>query len=59
MELLKGGELLSRILKQRCFTEEQAVDIMWQLVMTVEFMHSKGVVHRDLKPEVSMCSRNV
>ncbi|ESO87773.1 hypothetical protein LOTGIDRAFT_166364 [Lottia gigantea] len=50
-ELLRGGELLSRIKKKKNFSETEASDIMCQLVKAVEFMHSKGVVHRDLKPE--------
>lgn len=53
MELLKGGELLSRIKKKKFFTETEASEIMGKLVKAVEFMHSRGVVHRDLKPEVT------
>ncbi|XP_076464763.1 ribosomal protein S6 kinase alpha-5-like [Babylonia areolata] len=51
MELLEGGELLSRIKQRKFFTETEAIDIMNKLVRAVDFMHSKGVVHRDLKPE--------
>ena len=53
MEHLKGGELFERIKKKKSFTETEASEIMLKLVQAVEFMHSKGVVHRDLKPEVS------
>ena len=56
MELLEGGELLSRIKRKQFFTEVEAMDIMNKLVRAVDFMHSKGVVHRDLKPEVSCVS---
>ena len=52
MEHLKGGELLQRLRKQKSFTEAQACSIFRQLVSAVSFMHSKRVVHRDLKPEV-------
>ena len=52
MELLKGGELLGRLKKKKFFTEIEASEIMRKLVRAVEFMHSQGVVHRDLKPEV-------
>ena len=53
MDLLGGGELLNRIRKNKSFTEPQASAIMRKLVSAVGFMHQRGVVHRDLKPEVS------
>lgn len=52
LELLRGGELLDRIRKKERFTEDEASQIMRKLVNAVHFIHSKGVVHRDLKPEV-------
>lgn len=52
MELLKGGELLGRLRHKKFFTETEASDLMSKLVKAVEFMHNRGVVHRDLKPEV-------
>lgn len=54
MELLKGGELLNRLRKKKTFTEPEASEIMCKLVQAISFMHSKGVVHRDLKPEVGV-----
>lgn len=56
LELLKGGELLERIRQKHKFTEAEASRIMRQLVSAVSFMHSRGVVHRDLKPEVCLFS---
>ena len=53
LDLLKGGELLERIRKKARFTEIEASQIMKKLVSAVDFMHNHGVVHRDLKPEVS------
>ena len=51
-ELLKGGELLGRLKKKKFFTETEASSIMRRLVKAVDHIHSRGVVHRDLKPEV-------
>ncbi|KAJ6218094.1 hypothetical protein RDWZM_009251 [Blomia tropicalis] len=51
LELLRGGELLSRIRKRTRFTESQAWPVFQQLVSAVAYLHSKGIVHRDLKPE--------
>lgn len=54
LELLHGGELLERIRRKDRFTETEASRIMRQLVSAVSFMHERGVVHRDLKPEVTL-----
>ena len=54
LELLGGGELLERIRKKKNFSEVEASNIMRKLASAVEFMHGRGVVHRDLKPEVNM-----
>lgn len=53
MELLNGGELFERIKKKKHFSETEASYIMRKLVSAVSHMHDVGVVHRDLKPEVS------
>ena len=57
MEHLKGGELLQRIRKKKRFCEAEAAKLMKKLVSVVHFMHYKGVVHCDLKPEVVKCYR--
>uniref|UniRef100_A0A5K1VMB3 non-specific serine/threonine protein kinase n=1 Tax=Callithrix jacchus TaxID=9483 RepID=A0A5K1VMB3_CALJA len=49
-DLMKGGELLDRILKQKCFSEREASDILYVISKTVDYLHCQGVVHRDLKP---------
>ena len=54
MEYLKGGELLTKIRLKKKFSEKEAATIMKKLISAVNFMHFQGVVHRDLKPEVSI-----
>jgi len=51
MELLRGGELLQRIRLQEHFTETEAARIWRKLLSGVHSIHSKGIVHRDLKAE--------
>lgn len=49
-ELMKGGELLDKILRQKFFSEKEASAVLHTITKTVEYLHAQGVVHRDLKP---------
>ena len=49
MELCEGGDLYTR----DPYTEDEALRIVTAVVSAIEYMHSKGVIHRDLKYEVS------
>ncbi|PUZ54689.1 hypothetical protein GQ55_5G151500 [Panicum hallii var. hallii] len=50
MELVRGGELFSRVSKGR-LREDTARRYFQQLISAVAFCHARGVFHRDLKPE--------
>ncbi|CAB0034513.1 unnamed protein product [Trichogramma brassicae] len=50
LELLKGGELLDRMLQRRNFTEAEAAEVMFTISSVVHYLHENGVVHRDIKP---------
>ena len=43
MELMKGGELLDRILKHKSLSEREAALIMFTLASTFTFLHEEGV----------------
>ncbi|XP_059619454.1 ribosomal protein S6 kinase 2 beta isoform X2 [Phlebotomus argentipes] len=50
MELLKGGELLDRILTIQRMSEMEASAVLRTVISAVAYLHEHGVVHRDLKP---------
>jgi serine/threonine protein kinase len=45
-----GGELFFHLKKMRRFTEEMVRFYCAELTVTLEFLHSKSVIYRDLKP---------
>jgi len=51
MELLSGGELFNRIVEQGRFTEANAAALFSQILLSMEYLHSLNIVHRDVKPE--------
>ena len=51
MELMNGGDVFDRILSLSKYTEKDARDLVRFLLETVFYIHSKGVAHRDLKPQ--------
>lgn len=52
MELMRGGELLDRILRQRCFSEREASDVLCTITKTMDYLHSQGV---SLPPSPAAC----
>ena len=50
-ELCKGGELFERIVDQIRLEENEAAEIMRQILSAVAYCHKNNIVHRDLKPE--------
>nr|KAF7439480.1 hypothetical protein H0235_001871 [Vespula pensylvanica] len=57
LELLRGGELLDRLLQRRNFTEREAAEVIYTITSVVHYLHENGVVHRDLKPSNILFSK--
>ena len=39
------------MMKQKVFTEEEAMYYFMMILIGVDYLHSKDIFHRDLKPE--------
>lgn len=56
MEYITGGELFERVVADDfTLTEHDCILFLRQICEGVDYMHSKMIVHLDLKPENIMC----
>lgn len=56
-ELIPDGELFDYLAKLRKISELETCGIIWQVLQGISCMHEKGIVHRDLKLENLLCSK--
>ena len=49
MEVCGGGDLLTFVRRRRKLNEDQAKFIFRQIINGLKYVHSKGVLHRDIK----------
>ncbi|GAM27553.1 hypothetical protein SAMD00019534_107290 [Acytostelium subglobosum LB1] len=58
LELVTGGELFDKIVERNSYTEEDASKLINTLVRVIQYLHTKDIVHCDLKPENLLYSDN-
>jgi hypothetical protein len=53
-ELCTGGDLFDRLDEQvnESYTEEQCAKLVRQIISSVSYLHSKNIIHRDLKVRI-------
>lgn len=51
MELVRGGDLLSKLQRSGRFSEFDAKRTILSLTQAIQYLHAKGIIHRDIKPE--------
>jgi len=61
MELLGNGtsDLFDRIAEKGCYSEQNSINLIAQILDALAYMHSKQIVHRGLKPENIFCAGGV
>lgn len=58
MELVTGGELFDDIVGRGKYTEADCAKIVHKVLLALDYLHSLGIVHRDLKVRCKNCAGN-
>ena len=58
MDYLPNGDLIEKIIKQKRFKEEEALNIFAQLVDALNYMHKNDICHRDIRTEKILFDKN-
>lgn len=55
LEYISGGELARRLEEVQKMSDVEAKAIFYQLVLAIQYLHKKGIAHRDLKVNIYYC----
>ena len=58
LELVRGGDLMTHICNKKRLSEQEAQKYTRQIISAVDYLHSIGIVHRDLKVENLLLDEN-
>ncbi|EKX38178.1 hypothetical protein GUITHDRAFT_158530 [Guillardia theta CCMP2712] len=57
MDFINGGELFIHLKKQKFFSERDARIWAAEILLALEYLHSMGIIYRDIKPENVLLDR--
>ncbi|KAI6218583.1 Aurora kinase [Aphelenchoides besseyi] len=58
LEYALNGELMKKLEKKGCFSEEETAKFIYQVADALDYCHQKNVLHRDIKPENILIDMN-
>lgn len=50
-EYIEGGDLMKIMSREKVFSEKLIKFVISQIVLVLEYLHSRGIIYRDIKPE--------
>jgi serine/threonine protein kinase len=56
-EYIDGQNLEEELAQKNHFTEEEALEVLREILNVLKFVHNKGIIHRDIKPSNIMRDR--
>ena len=58
LDYCPGGDLAIQLRKEKKFTEERAKIYIMEILLALEYLHNKGIIFRDLKPDNVVIDKN-